>query len=111
MRAASAGVRVQLAANDLGIARIGFALVDVRSAVTRNLLRRRLRASIRPWLSVLSGRDVVIVAGPDAVELPFSELRTAVETALSRVLEREDSAIAAASADNGAVTRTPQVDR
>lgn len=111
MRASSAGVRAQLAANDLGVARIGFALVDLRSAVRRNLLRRRLRAAIRPLLGALAGRDVVIVAGADALALPFGELRAAVEGSVSRVLERAESAAAGSTADNGAVTRSAQVDR
>ncbi|HSP64574.1 MAG TPA: ribonuclease P protein component [Candidatus Deferrimicrobium sp.] len=111
IRAASAGVRAQLATNDLGVARVGFALVDIRSAVRRNLLRRRLRAILRPMLGPLAGRDLVIVAGADALELPFGDLRAAVEAAVARVLERAGSAAVGSTADNGAVTRSAQVDR
>ncbi len=110
MRASSAGVRAQLSNNDLGVARIGFALVEIRSAVSRNLLRRRLRATIRPWLDLLAGRDLVIVAGPDALHLPFGDLRSAVARSVSRVLERAESAAVGSTADNGAVTRSQQVD-
>jgi ribonuclease P protein component len=111
MRASSAGVRAQLAANDVGVARVGFALVDLRSAVRRNLLRRRLRAAIRPLLGSLAGRDLVIVAGAAALALPFTELRAAVEASVTRVLERAESAAGASSADNGAVTRPAQAQR
>ena len=111
LRASAAGVRAQLAANDLGVARVGFALVGLRSSVRRNLLRRRLRAAIRPLLGRLAGRDVVIVAGADAAGLSFAELGTAVETSVSRVLERAESAAVGSTADNGAVTRSAQVDR
>jgi ribonuclease P protein component len=111
MRAVSAGVRAQLAANDLGVARVGFALVDIRSAVRRNLLRRRLRATVRPLLASLTGHDLVIVAGATALALPFGELRTAVQASVFRALERAGSASVGSTADNGAVTRNPQVDR
>jgi ribonuclease P protein component len=111
MRASSAGVRVQLVANHLGVARVGFALVDLRSAVRRNLLRRRLRAAIRPLLGALAGRDLVIVAGADALALPFGHLRAAVETSVSRALERAESAAVGSTADNGAVTGSEKADR
>ena len=111
LRAASAGVRAQLADNDLGVARVGFALVGLRSSVRRNLLRRRLRESVRPLLGRLAGHDVVIVAGEGAVALPFAKLRAAVETAISRVLERAESAAVPSTADNGSMTGLPQADR
>jgi ribonuclease P protein component len=110
-RASSAGVRAQLARNELGVARVGFALVGLRSAVRRNLLRRRLRASVRPLLRALGGCDVVIVAGADALDLPFVGLRGAVETSVTRALERAESARVGSTADNGAVTRSAQADR
>jgi ribonuclease P protein component len=111
LRAASAGVRAQLAGNDLGVARVGFAVVGLRSSVRRNLLRRRLRESVRPLLGRLAGHDLVIVAGEDAAGLSFAELRAAVRTAISRVLERAESAVVPSTADNGAMTRSPQADR
>ncbi len=111
MRASSAGVRAQLARNDLGVARVGFALVGVRSAVRRNLLRRRLRAAITPLLGSLAGSDVVIVAGAEALELRFGELRGAVESSVTRVRERAESATVSSTADNGVVIRSAQADR
>ena len=66
-RASSAGVRVHVAGNELDVARVGFALVGLRSSVRRNLLRRRLREAVRPLLASLAGHDVVIVAGSEAL--------------------------------------------
>ncbi len=111
MRASSAGIRAQALPNDLGLARVGFALVGVRSSVRRNLLRRRLREAVRPLLAPLAGYDAVIVAGPDALDLAFAELRAAAVTAVSRVLERARSAAVASTADNGAMTAVPPADR
>jgi ribonuclease P protein component len=111
LRASAAGVRAQLAGNDLDVARVGFALVGLRSSVRRNLLRRRLRGAIRPLLGRLAGRDLVIVAGADAAGLSFAELGAAVETSVSRVLERAESAAVTSTADNGPMTRPPQARR
>ncbi|MDQ6846157.1 MAG: ribonuclease P protein component [Candidatus Dormibacteraeota bacterium] len=111
LRASAAGVRAQLAGNDLDVARVGFALVGLRSSVRRNLLRRRLREAIRPLLDRLAGRDLVVVAGADAAGLSFAELRAAVETSVLRVLERAESAAGRPTADNGVMTRPPQARR
>jgi ribonuclease P protein component len=108
VRASAAGVRVQLASNDRGVARVGFALVGMRSAVRRNLLRRRLREALRPLLGTLTGRDVVVVAGGDALDMPFSDLSAALQVSLSRAAGRMDGATLPATADNGPVTRSPQ---
>lgn len=108
LRASSSGVRAHLARNDLDVARVGFALVGLRSSVRRNLLRRRLRETIRPLLPELAGHDVVIVAGAEAAGLGFADLRQAVETATTRALWRGESAAGASTADNGAMTRPPR---
>ncbi len=108
LRASSAGIRAQLAGNDLGVARVGFALVGIRSSVDRNLLRRRLREVIRPLLASLAGHDLVIVAGSDGVERSFTDLQVAVRAAIVRVLERKESAAVVSTADNGAMTQFPQ---
>jgi ribonuclease P protein component len=108
-RAASSGVRVHVAGNGLIVARVGFALVDLRSSVRRNRLRRRLREAVRPLLGRLAGHDVVIVAGPEAAELGFSELAAALDAATSRAMRRVESADVASTADNGAMSLTPEV--
>jgi ribonuclease P protein component len=96
-----------MAANDLGVARVGFALVGIRSSVDRNLVRRRLREVVRPLLTSLAGHDLVIVAGAESVRRPFPHLQAAVGTAVVRVLERKESAAVASTADNGAMTQFP----
>ena len=93
-----------MAPNDLDVARVGFALPGLRSSVRRNQLRRRLREAIRPELPRLAANDVVVVAGAGAAELPYSELRAAIVAAVSRVLLRQSSAVAASTADNGPMT-------
>jgi ribonuclease P protein component len=111
VRASSDGVRVHVAGNGLDVARVGFALVGLRSSVRRNLLRRRLREVVRPLLARLAGRDVVIAAGAEAAELRFGDLRSAVETATARALQRAESATLGSTADNGLVSQLPEVAR
>lgn len=103
LRASSAGVRAQLAANEVGVPRVGFALVGMRSAVRRNLLRRRLRAAVRPLLTTVGGHDLVLLAGREALELPFAALCAAVADATGRALERGQRAQVASTADNGSM--------
>jgi ribonuclease P protein component len=104
LRAASAGVRAQVTGNGLRVARVGFAIVGLRSAVRRNLLRRRLRAAVSPLLAQMAGHDLVLVAGSEALELPFAALCDAVADASSRALERCRRALEASTADNGSMT-------
>jgi ribonuclease P protein component len=104
-------VRAQLARNGLDIARVGFALVGLRSSAQRNRLRRRLRGAIRPLLEPLAGHDVVLVAGAAAAALPYSALCAAVEASTGRALRRAESADVASTADNGAMTSAPRPER
>lgn len=106
LRASSSGVRAQLAANGLDVARVGFALVGLSSAVDRNLLRRRLREAVRPLLEGLAGHDIVLVAGRAGLDLRFAGLASAVQIATGRALQRSRSAVAGSSADNGAMDPT-----
>ena len=101
-------MRAQLAANGLDVARVGYAIVGLRSAVQRNLLRRRLREAVRPQLAGLAGHDVVLVAGAQAAGLSFAGLRAAVVDATSRVLDRSRRASSGTSADNGVMTTTAE---
>jgi ribonuclease P protein component len=110
-RASAAGVRVHVAANQLDVARVGFALVGLRSSVRRNLLRRRLREAVRPLLDGLAGHDVVIAAGSEAAALGFGDLRSAVASATARALQRAEGARAGSTADNGVMSQLPEVDR
>jgi ribonuclease P protein component len=103
LRASSRGVRAQLSPNTLDVARVGFALVGLRSAVRRNLLRRRLRSAVSPLLHLLPGHDLVLVAGGEALELSFAALCEAVADATGRALERSRRAPVASTADNGSM--------
>jgi ribonuclease P protein component len=108
LRASAAGVRVHVAGNGLDVARVGFALVGLRSSVRRNLLRRRLRDVVRPLLGRLAGHDIVIVAGTDASKLRFGDLRAAVDTSTARALQRAESAAMASTTDNGVMPLVPE---
>lgn len=77
-------VRVQLRRNGLEVARVGISAAGLRTAVERNLLRRRLRETLRPRLAELRGHDLVLIAGAQAAQLPFSALELAVVHCLSR---------------------------
>ena len=103
LRASAGSVRLVVAANQGDDARVGFALPGHRSAVTRNLLRRRLREAVRPLLPSLRGHDVVITAPAGAVAMPWAQLASDLATATGRVLRRSGRGEAAAGAENGPV--------
>ena len=92
-----------MCANEVDCARVGFALVGLRSAVRRNLLRRRLRAAVTPLLPRMEGHDLVLIAGAEAFDLPFAALDAAVTEATGRALDRAQRAQAASTADNGSM--------
>lgn len=62
----------------------------VGTAVTRNRLRRRLRAIVADGASPLAPGAYVVRAAPEAAELDFDGLRTAVDRALDRVVVERD---------------------
>jgi len=71
----SGPLRCHAAPNQLGVARVGFAIPKATGgAVVRNRLRRRLRALLLPRLAELAGVDVVVAAAPIAASLPAGEL-------------------------------------
>lgn len=66
----------------------------VGNAVTRNRVKRRLRAAVTTRLSLLpAGSEMVVRAFPEAARVPFSvleeQLGRAVSTALSRVQAKQ----------------------
>jgi ribonuclease P protein component len=64
--------------------RVGYAIGKrVGNAVTRNLVRRRLRMIVRS-LPLLTGHDIVITARPQAASVTFEELREAFESCARR---------------------------
>ncbi len=75
---------VRSAPNSLSTARFGFSVGKrVGGAVTRNLVKRRLREAIRR-MEVKEGLDVVIIARPAVGEASFGELESALGDAFSR---------------------------
>jgi ribonuclease P protein component len=91
------GVASQAADAGVGAAdRIGIAVSRrIKGSVRRNLARRRLREAARSQLRGDSARpargiafDVVLIARPEALTLPFPELQLETATALSRVAGR-----------------------
>jgi ribonuclease P protein component len=55
-------------------------------AVTRNRLRRRLRAILRESEPTLLGGQLMIGANPAAIELTFDELRAETQQLLARAM-------------------------
>jgi ribonuclease P protein component len=50
-----------------------------KKAVTRNLIRRRMREAFRPFLtSVPDGYDLIFVGRPEVVKSDFAELRASI---------------------------------
>jgi ribonuclease P protein component len=71
------------APGEAGVARVAFAIGRrVGPAVTRNRIRRQLRAAVRE-LDVAPGA-YLITAGPDAVGVPYSELRAHLLSAIGK---------------------------
>ena len=72
-------------------ARFGFIVSKaVGNAVTRNLVRRRLKSIVRERLHAgFAGADIVFRAHPASATAPYSRLRADVLRALER-LERPD---------------------
>ena len=67
----------------------------VGTAVTRNRVKRRLRAAARARLPRMRpGHDVVLIARPDTAGAPFDELCGALDLLLERagLLRAEDTA-------------------
>ncbi len=66
--------------------RIGFSVSKrVGNAVQRNRAKRRMRACITPMLPHLAGgNNVILIAKPDVITAPFSDLQTQMETLFRR---------------------------
>ncbi|QNN54445.1 ribonuclease P protein component [Nocardioides mesophilus] len=84
-------VHLHVAAPDAGTSpQVGFVVSKaVGSAVTRNLVKRRLRHLTRERLSLLPGSAVLVVrALPPSATATYAELGADLDRALSRALAR-----------------------
>jgi ribonuclease P protein component len=78
--ASTPALRVGVAPNSAGVARVGFAIPRAcGGAVERNRLRRRLREALRPQLADLAGLDVVVSVQRGATALAWADLRADAE--------------------------------
>lgn len=89
VRAGRDAIVVHLAPGD-GNAKVGFVVSRaVGNAVTRNLVKRRLRASVASHLGdVPAGARLVVRALPAAPRTDFHELDRQVQSGLRRAVER-----------------------
>ena len=81
-------IRVRALGTGRPLSRAGFAVPGAPSAVTRNRLRRRLRAAITPLLAGHPGFDIVVSAPVTAPETAFADLRRSLTAALERATVR-----------------------
>jgi ribonuclease P protein component len=89
LAAAAGALRVQVAPNRVGVARVGMVVPRaVGGAVVRNRVRRRLRALLVPELLACAGLDVVVVASPAAADRPSVELAADLAAGLAGALAR-----------------------
>lgn len=58
---------------------------QVGNAVTRNLVKRRLREAFRGFIPGLTSGSYVVTANPDAAQATYQELRTQMEKHLARL--------------------------
>ncbi|WP_068400035.1 ribonuclease P protein component [Kribbia dieselivorans] len=84
--------------------RVGFVVSKgVGNAVTRNLVKRRLRALLAQRISVLpAGGDFVVRANPAAAQASYAQLGADVDRVLNKLLPR--LAAVDASGDSGQVS-------
>jgi ribonuclease P protein component len=84
-KAPVSGGLIVFSENDVGYSRWGFVVSKgVGSAVTRNLVKRRLRAAARQIIPDLAGVDVVVRANAQAPQIHVEEWVSALHSALKR---------------------------
>jgi ribonuclease P protein component len=91
----SGALRLRAIPGECPESRVAFAVPGAGGAVRRNRARRRLRAAIAPLLPEWPRLDLVVSLPGSAAEIPFSELRAGLASAL-RAAERSVQARARA---------------
>lgn len=84
-RASNLLTNVVAAPNDLSYVRVGLSVSKrVGSAVTRNLVKRRIRNAFAD-MHVSEGWDVVVTAKPQSSLVAYSELDEAIQKSIARL--------------------------
>lgn len=85
-RASSPYLALFVSDNEVGRPRVGFAVSrKLGNAVVRNRIKRRLRELVRPLAQTTqTGRDVVIVARPLAIDAEYARLSEELSTLWAR---------------------------
>jgi ribonuclease P protein component len=103
--ASSGPLRVQVASNPHGVARVGFVIPrSAGGAVVRNRVRRRLRVLMTERLDAQAGLDVVVSAGAAAAAEPWTSLGASLDACLAGArarLQRSGGGAAGLSGDPG----------
>ncbi len=80
---------VLIAKNVRNPGRVGFTVAKtVGKAHVRNLVKRRLRHIIHDHLTMLEGRDLIVLALPEAANAPFQDLQKDIERAYEGLRSR-----------------------
>jgi ribonuclease P protein component len=69
----------------------------MRTAVERNLIRRRLTAAVESQLTRLAGVDLVVSTGEGALRLRYADLCSELAAGVEAVLHRLESSAGAAT--------------
>ncbi|HIF71219.1 MAG TPA: ribonuclease P protein component [Dehalococcoidia bacterium] len=84
-RASNPLTNVVAAPNDLSYVRVGLSVSKrVGSAVTRNLVKRRIRNAFAS-MNITEGWDVVVTAKPQSSLVAYSELDEAIQKSIIRL--------------------------
>ena len=84
-RSSNEFINVVAKPNDLAYLRVGLAVNKrVGNAVTRNLVKRRIRSTFIDT-HVVKGWDVVVTAKPGSSDIPFTKLDRAIKKMIERV--------------------------
>jgi len=86
--ARSGVIRLRAIDGDGDASRVAFAVPGAGGAIRRNRAKRRLRAAIAPLLLEWPRLDLVVSLPGSASEMPFTDLRGALATALGTASTR-----------------------